>query len=87
VAEAIEALAAAAKTPPAEYGKALESGGQGKALAGDILRRKAADRLAELAIPVDEDGNVIELPEIEVPVSVASDEAAEDGDEAGTAEA
>ncbi len=62
VAEAIEALAAAAKTSPAEYGKALERGGQGKALAGDILRRRAIDRLLELAVAVDADGNEIEFP-------------------------
>ena len=83
--QTITALAAAARTPLEEYRKALSEGAQEETLSGDILRRKAADRLAELAIPVDEDGNVIELPEIEVPVSVASDEAAEDGDEAGTA--
>ena len=83
--QTVTALAAAARTPLEEYRKALSEGAQEETLSGDILRRKAADRLAELAIPVDEDGNVIELPEIEVPVSVASDEAAEDGDEAGTA--
>ena len=58
---AIEALAAAAKSTPAEYRDALERGGRGKALAGDILRRRAIDRLLELAVAVDADGNEIEF--------------------------
>lgn len=60
--QAVEALAAAARTTPAEYRQALGQGGQGKALAGDILRRRAVDRLLELAVAVDADGNVIEFP-------------------------
>jgi trigger factor len=59
---AVEALAEAAKTTPADYRRALERGGQGKALAGDILRRRAIDRLLELAVAVDADGNEIEFP-------------------------
>lgn len=59
---AVEALAAAAKAKPAEYRHALEQGGQGKALVGDILRRRAIDRLLELAVAVDADGNEIEFP-------------------------
>jgi len=78
VAEAIEALAAAAKTTPAEYGKALERGGQGKALAGDILRRRAIDRLLELAVAVDADGT-----EIEFPAAATGSEAAGVGEPAG----
>ncbi len=62
LARAVEALAAAAKTTPAEYRQALEKGGQEKALAGDILRRRAIDRLLELAAAVDADGNKIEFP-------------------------
>jgi trigger factor len=59
---AVEALAAAAKAKPAEYRQALEGGGQGKALAGDILRRRAVDRLLELVVAVDAEGNEIEFP-------------------------
>lgn len=59
---AIEALAAAAKSGPAEYRAALQKGGQEKALAGDILRRRAIDRLLELAVAVDAEGNEIEFP-------------------------
>jgi len=62
---AIEALAAAAKSTPAEYRDALERGGRGKALAGDILRRRAIDRLLELAVAVDADGNEIEVPAVD----------------------
>jgi hypothetical protein len=60
--EAIAALAAMAKVSVDDYRAALEEGGQGEALSGDILRRKAVDRLLELAVPVDEEGNEIELP-------------------------
>jgi trigger factor len=59
---AVAALAQAAGTTPAEYRAALERGGQGKALAGDILRRRAIDRMVELAVAVDADGNEIEFP-------------------------
>jgi trigger factor len=60
--DAIAALAAMAKVSVDDYRAALEEGGQGEALSGDILRRKAVDRLLELAVPVDEEGNEIELP-------------------------
>jgi len=62
LAGAIEALAAAAKTTPDAYRRALEEGGQEKALAGDILRRRAVDRLLELVVAVDADGNEIVFP-------------------------
>lgn len=60
--ETIVALAAAAKVSVDDYRAALEEGGRGEALSGDILRRKAVDRLLELAVPVDEEGNEIQLP-------------------------
>jgi len=60
--EAIVALAAAARVSESDYRTALEEGGQGDALSGDILRRKAVDRLLELAVPVDDGGNEIQLP-------------------------
>ena len=59
---AVEALAGAAGVEVDEYRTALGEGGRDVALAGDILRRKAIDRLIELAVPVDEDGNEIEIP-------------------------
>lgn len=83
--ETITALAAASRTPVEEYRKALSEGGQEETLSGDILRRKAADRLAELATPVDPDGNEIELPEVEAPRPAAPDQAVDEGDGSGTA--
>jgi trigger factor len=74
--DAITALAAAARVPTGEYRTALQDGGQEDALSGDILRRKAVDRLVELAAAVDEDGN-----EIELPAPAASGEAGNDEDE------
>jgi trigger factor len=59
---AVAALAHEAGVSPAAYGEALEEGGGGKALAGDILRRRAVDRLLELAVAVDADGQAIEFP-------------------------
>ncbi|MEX0826019.1 MAG: trigger factor [Acidimicrobiia bacterium] len=75
--EAIAALAAVAKVSVDDYRAALEEGGQGEALSGDILRRKAVDRLLELAVPVDEEGNEIELPAPATP----GDETGETGDD------
>jgi trigger factor len=77
---AVETLAAAAHAEPADYRRALDEGGQGKTLAGDILRRRAVDRLLELAVAVDADGN-----EIEFPAPDTGEEAAGAGPEAGGA--
>jgi trigger factor len=63
--EAVEELAAAAETTPEEYRRVLREGAQEKALAGDILTRKAIDRLLELAVAVDTEGNEIEFDEPE----------------------
>jgi trigger factor len=65
--ETIGQLAAASKMDVAEYRSALTEGGQEKALSGDILRRKAIDRLLELAVPVDGTGNEIDLSPDEDP--------------------
>ena len=59
--ETVGQLAAASKMEVADYRNALTEGGQEKALSGDILRRKAIDRLLELAVPVDGTGNEIDL--------------------------
>jgi len=83
--QAITGLAAAANMEVEAYREALEEGGQEKTLSGDILRRKAVDRLLELAVPVDRDGNEIEL-EIEQPdPNGAADEADGDGADPGSA--
>ncbi len=73
--ETIEQLAAASKMDVAEYRSALAEGGQEKALSGDILRRKAIDRLLELAVPVDGTGNEIDLSPDEDPEDTETDDA------------
>ena len=80
LAAAVAALAQEAGVAPAAYRKALEEGGGGKALAGDILRRRAIDRMLELAVAVDADGQ-----EIEFPAPDAGDAASSPGGEAGGA--
>jgi trigger factor len=62
IGQAIAQLAAASRTTVEEYSKALQEGGREQTLAGDILREKAKERLVELAVPIDEDGDVIDLP-------------------------
>ncbi len=62
VAEMVAVLASATDMSVEDYGKALREGGQEKALAGDILRRKAVARLLEVATAVDADGKEIEFP-------------------------
>ncbi|HSG79973.1 MAG TPA: trigger factor [Acidimicrobiia bacterium] len=75
--EAVTALAAASQADVDEYRKVLQEGSGGQALAGDILRRKATDRLLELAVAVDADGNEIDFPE--PPDAEDSDADDEDG--------
>ena len=59
--ETLAQLATASEMELDEYKTALVEGGQENALSGDILRRKAVDRLLELAVPVDGNGNEIDL--------------------------
>ncbi len=54
---------------------ALESSGRVEVLAGDILRRKALDRIVASAVAVDEDGQHIDLRPPEV-----ADDIEENGD-------
>jgi trigger factor len=80
VEETLGALAEAAGVPVAEYREAVEKGGQEEALAGDILRRKAIDRLLELVVAVDADGNEMTLPE---PERGSADDGSDEDDEHG----
>jgi len=77
--ETVVGLAAASGITPDEYRAALAEGGQEDALTGDILRRKAVDRLLELAVPVDGDGTEIDIP---APQG-AAEEADGDGERSG----
>lgn len=60
--DAITALAAVARVSREDYVAALSEGGRELALAGDILRRKAIDRILDLVVPVDAAGTEVELP-------------------------
>lgn len=79
VEEAVAGLAAASRMEVADYKAALAEGARESALTGDILRRKAVDRLLELAVPVDGDGTEIEIP----PPPGAADEVDGDGERSG----
>ena len=59
--EAITALAASSDGDVDEVRAALESSGQKEVLTSDILRRKALERIAAAAEPVDSEGNVVDL--------------------------
>ena len=59
--EAVLAVATQAQQEVDEVREALATSGQGLVLSGDILRRKALDRLVAQATPVDADGNPVDL--------------------------
>jgi trigger factor len=59
--EAIEALAGSTDSSAEEIQASFEASGQKEALTGDILRRKALERIASAAEPVDSEGNVVDL--------------------------
>jgi trigger factor len=84
--EVVEGLARAADTTPEEYRKVIDEGGHGESLAGDILRRKAIDRLLEVAVAVDADGNTIEFPTPEERDAATDDEAGDAEDDVEPAE-
>jgi trigger factor len=83
--EAIAELAVQAGQEPAAVRATLEASGQVESLTGDILRRKALERLIEGATAVDGDGNEVDLapPEIVDDTDLDADETdADDNDEA-----
>ncbi len=59
----------------------LEDGGRVEVLAGDILRRKALDRIAEAAVAVDDEGQHIDLRPPEVADDIDIEEVDSSGDE------
>jgi trigger factor len=75
---AVLALAKEAGVTPAAYRNALQEGGGDKALAGDILRRRAVDRLLELAVAVDAEGQQIEFPAPDAGAAALAPEGAAD---------
>jgi trigger factor len=70
--QAIEALAAASRRPD-DVRRALREGPGGKSLAGDILRNKALAAIVAGAIPVDEQGNEVDLTIEEEPPVVEAE--------------
>ena len=88
LAAAMDALAQEAGMSPAAYHKALRESGGDRALAGDILRRRAVDRLLGLAVAVDADGQQIEFPAPETgePAPAPAEEAGEPGELDGPSE-
>ncbi|MEA2024583.1 MAG: trigger factor [Actinomycetota bacterium] len=64
--EALESIAAESEMEVADVEKMLVESGQIESLTGDILRRKAHDRIADAAVPVDAEGNTIDLTPVAV---------------------
>ena len=63
---ALEAIAANSEQSVEEIEKMLADSGQVESLTGDILRRKALDRVADAAVAVDADGNIVDLTPVVV---------------------
>ncbi|MGH9052421.1 MAG: trigger factor [Acidimicrobiia bacterium] len=59
--QVITSLAEAAERDPEEYRRALRKGKQEDALASDILRQRAFEALVAGAVPVDEEGDPVDL--------------------------
>ena len=78
--EAVEAIAASSESTVDEVEKLLAAHGQAESLTDDILRRKALERIAGAAIPVDAEGNTVDL----APMAPGADDEAEEpnGDDA-----
>ncbi len=73
--EVITALASSARRPVEEFRSQLVQSGQIQALVSDMLRQKTIDLLADLAEPVDADGNPVVLG---TPVGIEENTAEED---------
>jgi trigger factor len=77
--DAVAEMAAEANQDPAALKQALEATGRVQVLAGDILRRKALDKIVASATAIDSEGEHIDLR----PPAVADDKE-EAGDDAGS---
>ncbi len=77
--EALESIAAGSEMSVEEFEKTLEESGQVESLTGDILRRKAHDRIADAAVPVDAEGNTIDLTPVAVDEEDEDDTTGDDG--------
>lgn len=77
--EALEAIAANSESSVEEIETMLSDSGQVESLTGDILRRKVLDRVADAAVAVDADGNVVDLTPVVVGESDDDEPAGDDG--------
>ncbi|MFV9671629.1 MAG: hypothetical protein ACNYZH_00265, partial [Acidimicrobiia bacterium] len=77
--EALESIAAGSEMDVDELRKMLEESGQVESLTGDILRRKAHDRIADAAVAVDAEGNTIDLTPVAVDEEDDDDTNGDDG--------
>ncbi len=73
--EAIAEMAVEANQDPAALKEALETSGRVEVLTGDILRRKALDRIVASAVAVDDEGQHIDLrpPEVADDIEESAD--------------
>ncbi len=76
---AIAEMAEASGRDADDMKQALAASGQDRVLAGDILRRKALDRVLEAATPIDDDGNPVDLT-IDLGLDEDEDDAVPAGD-------
>jgi trigger factor len=77
--EALESIAASSDMAMEDLEKALEESGRIESLTDDILRRKAHDRISEASVPVDADGNTIDLTPVVVDEEDEDDTTGDDG--------
>ncbi len=77
--EALESIAAGSEMDVDELRKMLEESDQVESLTGDILRRKAHDRIADAAVAVDAEGNTIDLTPVTVDEEDDDDTNGDDG--------
>ena len=86
---AIEAMAESAGLDADEVERALREGGRLESLTGDILRRKALERVVEAVVPVDAAGEPVDLtvPTSEEASPGEEPETTDEDAEAGEAEA
>jgi trigger factor len=77
--EAIESIASGSEMSVEDLEKALEESGQIESLSDDILRRKAHDRISEASVPVDAEGNTVDLTPVAVDEEDDDDTTGDDG--------
>jgi trigger factor len=84
--EAVAAMATEVDQDAETLKAALESSGRIEVLTGDILRRKALDRIVTSAVAVDDEGQHIDLRPPEVADDIEEDNVDSSGDESNTEE-